>query len=189
MRALAGAFAWDLAGRQRLLVALGLGYLLALALLVNVLPAGTLEPRIVLPLCFPLWFALPHLLALFTHGDQADLVGRESGYPRRAFTLPVRTAALAGWPLALGGAVLALYWLVLAGLVLRAADLAVPVLWPAVFLVALLAWVQALVWWPFPLPLARILVTVPVLVGWSPGRCWPTSSGSGRAPCWPRPRR
>jgi hypothetical protein len=169
MHSVARAFAWDFWRRQRLVVALVLGYLLALVLLVNVFPSGTFDPGAIAQLCIPLAFVLPHIIALFAHGDQADLVARESGYPRRAFTLPVRTSALVGWPMLLGGAAVALFWLTVAGLVLRAAGWAVPLLWPAVFLAALLAWVQTLAWCPFPFRFARILVAGPLLGGMAAG--------------------
>jgi hypothetical protein len=166
MRSVAWGFARDFWGRQRLerlAILVALAYLLVLVLLVNALPAGALAPAVVGQLCIPLAFALPHLLAVFCHGDQADLAARESGYPRRCFTLPVRTAALVGWPMALGAVAVSLYWLAVAGLILRPAGVQVPLLWLAVFLVAFLAWLQALTWCPFPLPLLRIIVAVVIL--------------------------
>ena len=65
--------------------------------------------------------------------------------------------ALAGWPLLLGAVTVALLWLGLAGLILPHTGWPVPVLWPTVTLLALLAWVQALMWFPFPLAFLRIV--------------------------------
>jgi hypothetical protein len=158
------AFAWDFFwGRRRILTTLTLAWLVVLAVVVQVLPAGPQDVKVIGPLSIPLWSLLVVLAALFSHGDQADILARDSGYPRRLFTLPLPTAALAGWPLVLGGGALALLWLPLAGLILRPVGLAVPLEWGAVFLVALLAWLQALTWFPFPLPALRLLVAVPVL--------------------------
>src|SRR5439155_1991713 len=95
-----------------------------------------------------LGFALLYLVAVFAHGDQVRLESRESGYPRRAFTLPLSSAALARWPLVLGATATALLWLALAGVVWRPCGVAAPLLWPAVFLAGFLSWLQALVWWP-----------------------------------------
>src|SRR5262249_8529869 len=113
MRSVGWAFAWDFWSRHRVTMLLSLSYLLVLTLLVHALPAGTLAPEVVAQLTIPLWGALVVLMALFAHGDQADIVARESGYPRRLFTLPLRTTALVGWPMALGAAVVTLFWLVL----------------------------------------------------------------------------
>ena len=74
------------------------------------------------------------------------------------FTLPVRTGALAGWPMAYGAMAFVGLWLVTAGLIFRPAGLDVPLWWPALLAAAVLAWVQALVWWPFGLPWVRVLV-------------------------------
>jgi hypothetical protein len=80
--------------------------------------------------------------------------------------------------MAAGAAAVALFWLALAGLVLRPAGFDAPLLWPAVFLAALLAWVQAITWTPFPLPLLRILTAVPVLGGLAGGALYAHSCGT-----------
>src|SRR5262249_14286178 len=143
MRAVGLAFAREMWGRSRLMAAPALAYLLVLVLLVNGLPAGTFAPEGVAWLGLPLWGAGQYLLGVFSQVEHADLGARESAYPRRAFTLPLRARALVAWPMALGAAALALFWLAVAGLVLRRAGVPVPVLWPAAALAALLAWGQA----------------------------------------------
>jgi hypothetical protein len=163
MHAVGWAFAWDMWGRYRRLTALTLAYLLVLVLLVNAFPAGSFDPGTVVRLTMPLWFLGPLLLGVGSLAEHADLAVRESGYPRRLLTRPLRTLELVAWPLSLGAAAVAGYWLVLGGLVLRPADLPVPVLWPAVFAAALLTWTQALIWFPFPLPFLRLIVALPVL--------------------------
>jgi hypothetical protein len=169
MYAVAWAFAWDMWGRHRRLLLPSVAYLLGLALLVNALPAGTLGPELVIKLTVPLWVLGPHLLGACSLAEQADLVVRESGYPRRLLTLPLRTLALVAWPMGLGAAALALYWFILGGLILRSADLPVPLLWPAAFAAALLTWSQALIWFPFPLPFLRLFVAVLVVGGMTIG--------------------
>ncbi len=163
--ALALAFAREFWIRQRYILAPALAYLAALVVLVHAAPAGSLDPRVVGQLALPLICVIPSALAVFSYGDKADVLARESGYPRRAFTLPLPATALVGWPMALGAATLAGFWLVTGGLVLRAVGLPVPLLWPALFAAGLLAWTQAIMWLPLPLTVLRVLLIVPVLSG------------------------
>jgi hypothetical protein len=163
------AFAWEMWRASRFALLLALTYLLGLAVLVYVLPAAELSPERIGAMTIPLWLVGLNLLALLTHAESADLLARESGFPRRTLARPLRTVALAGWPMALGTTAVVLFWLAVAGLVLRPAGLPAPLLWPAVFLAALLAWGQALMWFPFPLPCLRLLVAVPILGGMTIG--------------------
>src|SRR5438309_506622 len=110
MYAVARSFAWEFWGRQRLVIVPVLLYLLALLALVNAVPAGALDPKVIAQLTLPLWFVVPYFMAIFSYGDHADILARESGYPRRAFTLPLRTTALVGWPMVLGAATVAGFW-------------------------------------------------------------------------------
>jgi hypothetical protein len=160
MRSVGLAFAWDFWRRHCLVLWPVMGYLLVLVVLVNVFPHGTFPPETIAGLTIPLCCVVPLLTSLFSHGDKADLGSRESGYPRRLFNLPLRSVTLVGWPLAVGACTLVLFWVVLGGLVLRPAGAQVPLVWLAVFLVAVLAWVQALMWYPFPLPYLRLILTV-----------------------------
>ena len=48
-----------------------------------------------------------YFLAVFSFGLSGDLAARQSMYPARMFTLPVTTAALAGWPMLYGTAAMA----------------------------------------------------------------------------------
>jgi hypothetical protein len=113
----------------------------------------------------PLWATLVVILAAFGHGTDADLAAAESGFPRRSFTLPVRTTTLVAWPMALGGLVAASAWLAVAGLLYRRCGVDVPLLWPALFSAGFLACLQAALWWPFPLPILRIVVAALLLGG------------------------
>jgi hypothetical protein len=163
MAAVALSFAQEMWSRQRYLLAPALLYLVALVVFVHVAPAWMVNPRIVVPLTLPLMCVAPVCMAAFSYGDKADVLARESGYPRRSFTLPLSTGALVGWPMALGAATVAGLWLVVSGLVLRVAGLPVPLLWPALFAAGMLTWTQALVWLPLPLPALRIFLIVPLL--------------------------
>jgi hypothetical protein len=107
--------------------------------------------------------ALIYLLAVFSYSIGTRLEGRDSGFPARAFTLPVRTWALVGWPMLLGTVTVAGLWVASAGWVLRPCGLAAPLWWPALWLAAILAWLQAVAWTPFPLSWLRAVVAVLVL--------------------------
>jgi hypothetical protein len=111
----------------------------------------------------PLAAAFMLMLAVFSFGFQADLTGRESIYPARMFALPVRTAALAFWPMLYGTATAAALWLIMA-LVFQRCGLHVPLAWPALLAAVVVAWTQVLMWMPYPLPLLRIFAAV-VLLG------------------------
>ncbi len=169
MLSIGRAFAWDLLGKDRYWLLPMLGYLLLLALAVQLCPAGTFEverhQQIVGWLSMPLGCGVLMLLMVFSDAERADLLAPASGYPRRRFTWPLPTPVLAAWPLALGSLSVILYWLALAGLIVRPVGIDLPLGSVAVFLAALLAWVQALLWTPFPLPWLRLLVGAPLLFG------------------------
>src|SRR5262249_55325358 len=159
MRSVGWAFAWEYWARNRILTGLALAYLLALVLFANILPADTLEPEGVASLTLPLWWAVLQIIAVANHGH-SDLMERQAAYPRRAFRLPLPAPAVVGWQLALEAGTLALCWLVVGALVLWPAGVSVPLVWPAAFLAALVAWGQALMWSPFPLPGLRIFAAL-----------------------------
>jgi hypothetical protein len=160
------AIAWMLWRRHRLGLLLGLAYLGAAGIVAAVLPREHLEPWGIqavfgVDVTLMVLFAL-YLLSVFALND-GDLAGRESCFPASLFTLPVRTGALAGWPLAYAAATVSLLWLAMAGFILRPWGLPVPLWWPAVLTAAGVAWVQMLLWLPFGLPWLRVLVASVVL--------------------------
>ena len=108
----------------------------------------------------PLTATFMYFLAVFSFGLTGDLAARQSMYPARMFTLPVTTAALAGWPMLYGTLAMAMLWLATRLFALWPSDMRVPVVWPALLAAALLAWAQALTWMPYGLPGLRVIVTV-----------------------------
>jgi hypothetical protein len=81
-------------------------------------------------------------------------------YPARMFTLPVTTAALAGWPMLYGTAAMAILWLATRLLAVWPSGVDVPFIWPALLAASLLAWTQALTWMPYGLPGLRVVVAM-----------------------------
>jgi hypothetical protein len=142
------------------------GYWLLLLILAYALPAKFV-PSWMLPfgVGMPCMAAFGYLLAVFSIGLNARLEGRESGFPARLWTLPQRTRSLVGWPMLWGASVLMLAWLTLPWGALRPPDIDITLLiWlPALMLPVTLAWLQALVWSPLPLPGLRLLLVGPIL--------------------------
>jgi Ca2+/Na+ antiporter len=107
--------------------------------------------------------ALGYLLCIFVFSREVRrFEACESGFPRRLRHLPLPTLALAGWPMLWGSVTVMLVWLVLAWGALRPCGFNVPLGWPALLLAVVLAWVQAIIWTPFPLPLVRAVLFFPV---------------------------
>jgi hypothetical protein len=142
------------------------GYGLLLVIAANTLPVAAV-PRPLLPflLVLPCGAVFGYLVCIFSFSQEARLETCESGFPTRLWTLPLRTWALAGWPMLWGTTILASSWLILSCGVLRVSriDLGLLMWWPALLLAVTLAWLQAIVWTPFPLPWLRAVVAAPLI--------------------------
>src|SRR5262249_54131866 len=149
MRSAAAAFAWEFGRRLRTgLIALAV-YLIAIAAVQLLLGAQSpIQPAHKLAFAFavtiPLAAAFFYVLAVFSHGTAGDLSNRQSLYPARMFTLPVTSAALAGYPMLYGSIAMAGLWVAVDLAALRTAGVHFPFVWPALFGAAFLAWTQVL---------------------------------------------
>jgi hypothetical protein len=165
-RSPAAAFAWEFRHRHRWgLIALT-GYLLVLGTIkLLILESGhrvhfASEESFAFLVIVPLTATFTYLLAVFSFGLSGDLGARQSTYPARMFTLPVSTAALAGWPMLYGTAAVAIFWFAARLFVAWPPGVDVPLVWPALLAASLLAWTQALTWMPYGLPGLRVIVAV-----------------------------
>ena len=166
MRSPALAIAWEFRQRHRWGLIAVAGYLLVVAIMKFLI----LEPGQLVNLddgesfaavvAAPLTATFTYLLAVFSFGLAGDLAARQSIYPARLFTLPVTTAALAGWPMLYGTAVMAILWLATRLLSVWPSHMNVPIIWPALLAASLLAWTQALTWMPYGLPGLRVVVAM-----------------------------
>jgi hypothetical protein len=159
------AFGWLVWTRHRLGLTLCAAYWLLMVILAHTLPKGS-SPSFFVPLNAMLGGAVfAYLFSSLSMGLDARLERRESGFPARLFALPLRTQSLVAWPMLWGTSVLGLAWLTLSWGVLRprGLDLGVMSWWPALLLAVTLAWVQALVWLPIPLPGLRLFLISPLL--------------------------
>ena len=173
MRSPALALAWSVWRRYRWGLAACAAVWLVLAALGLLLPRGVWAPatagnEAITPVGVVVVGAfVPTIVFVFyvfswVHGE-AWLEARETGFPTRTFTLPVSTATLVAWPMLQGTAAVAITWVAWCVAVLRPAGLDAALVWPALLAAALLAWLQALAWQPFPLRFLRIIAAAPVL--------------------------
>jgi len=165
MRSPAAAVAWEFRQRHRwgLLAVIGYLFVLAMIKLVIVERGQRIdldELRFAFVAIVPLTATFMYFLAVFSFGLSGDIAARQSIYPARMFSLPVTSAALAGWPMLYGSAAMAMLWFGTRLLALWPSDVDVPVLWPALLGASLLAWTQALTWMPYPLRGLRVIITV-----------------------------
>lgn len=169
MRTPAAAIAWEFRQRHRWgLIGLLATILILGAIKLAALTTGALadvdEVTFALLVPVPLAATFLYLLAVFTFGVAGDLAARESMYPPRMLTLPVSTAALAGWPMLYGCVSMALLWFAMRTAGIFPSGFYVPAYWPALFAASLLAWTQALTWMPYPFRGMRIAVTIGLLI-------------------------
>jgi hypothetical protein len=153
MRTPAFAIAWQLWTRHRRGMVLALGTLAAMVAFYPPLFALGRAPWFVAASLLPMVGLFGAFLNAMLFADEVGDMA--SGYPRRMYALPVRTATLVTWPMLYGALVVGLLWLAVSGLVYRRSGLETPLAWPALAMVAGLAWIQAITWAPFASPWAR----------------------------------
>ena len=167
MRSPAAAVAWEFHHRHR-------WYLIGLA--VYVLALGLIKPIYLGPeeildlgdgfaafAVVPFSITFMYFIAVFTFGLTGDLAARQSIYPQRMFTLPVSTAALAGWPMLYGAATMATLWLIVRVLARWPWEMELPVVWPGFLCAVVLAWMQVFTWMPYGIRGLRVITAVTVL--------------------------
>lgn len=170
MRSAGVAIAWEFGQRYRWGLLTLIGYLVVMTTTdVLILEPGQtaswdgspdFPPRFVAAVVTPVSLLTYYFLAVFSYGLAGDVAARESLYPARIFTLPVTTAALAGWPMFYGTATLAGLWLATTRFIVWPSGINLPLIWPALFLAASLAWAQVLMWMAYGLPGLRVVVAV-----------------------------
>ncbi len=115
---------------------------------------------------------------VFSYSDRSEVFVKESAFPVYQFRLPLSSWALAGWPMVIGGLTLATFWLGVAFFVLlptlsvvkNAFPIVVPqpTVWgiPATLaLLAMLTWLQAVLWTTFPVVFIRAVAAIIVIAG------------------------
>ncbi len=166
VRSPALAIGWELLRRHRWGFAAAAGYVLLLWTARALGPGlGVLTGRDP-ELSFAFTFTVPtsifffYFVAVFSYGLTGDVAARESQFPTRLFSLPVSTAALAGWPMLYGTAVVAGLWLATASFVTWPSEARPPGALAPLLATAMLAWSQALTWMPYGLRGLRVIVAL-----------------------------
>ncbi len=160
------AIAWELSRQHRWGFVAVAGYLVVLTSLkvLTIVSGGPIlsgsEAHFAVLLMVPLSATIMYLLALFSFGFSGDLAARPSIYPTRMFTLPVTSAALAGWPMLYGAVSVAILWAVTRLVAPWPPGVPIPVIWPGLLAVVVLAWTQALTWMPYGLPGFRVIAAL-----------------------------
>lgn len=173
MNHIAWAIGWPLWRRHRWGLMLLIAFFLLAALASALLPpymSATSAPAFFGPLLMAVHVAYLYLFGVFSYGFDIDVAHtRTVCFPPALMRLPVSTRALAGWPMAFGAAAVALLWITVAAFVLRPwAELlgaTLPLWWPALLMMACLAWLQATLWSPFGLAGLRIILLVGLFAG------------------------
>ena len=165
MRSPAWALCWQVWGRHRRGLAACAAVWLAQAVLVHVLPLASSPNLLAGVVVLPSVAVLVYLIYALSFTADTHLEARDTGFPRRAFTLPVPTPALVAWPMLQAAAAAALIWLAWAKLVFAPAGGGVYLKWPAVLAAVLMAWLQAVAWAPFPARYLRLPALVLALLG------------------------
>ncbi|MCW3052246.1 MAG: hypothetical protein JWN14_1416 [Chthonomonadales bacterium] len=153
---------WHLWRRYRLFALSFLTYGIMLAISVPAIVRLHLN-GVALVAAGPLEIALFITIALFSNPD-ADIVGRNSGYPAYLLTLPVRTVELVLWPMLACIGTVVLSWLALGHLILHPLGLALPLWWPALILAGLVACIQAVYWLPLGIPYLRLILLLTIIL-------------------------
>ena len=175
MRSPAFGLGWMIWRRHHFGLTLFAAYLLTLIIAVHLTSAG-LSPSTINALTMPFGGGMLYLLSIFANSD-TDLSSTRSGYSYSLFTLPVRTRALIFWPMVYGIATVMTVWIAFAGLVLARIGTGTMLWWPATLLAALAASLQALTWYPIPLPHLRGILAFVLLAALSGLGAWGWANG------------
>jgi hypothetical protein len=155
------ALAWQVWWRHRWGLAVVGAIFAVVVVLFQVAPSGSDDKtKHAYFASFQFVFALIYVATVFGYGFESALESRESGFPARLFTLPVRTTVLVGWPMLQGMFVVGLIWAAWTQLVLRSSNIDASPLTEALHAAAFVAVLQALLWWPFGLPWARVITAL-----------------------------
>ena len=111
------------------------------------------------------------VFSLFLLGIYNPKSGRSS-YPKHMLMLPVRTFALVAYPMLIAAVGVSLGWAALT-LALRAWNVDLPLILPAMAAVAAISWLLAFSWWPFASEGARGVVAIVVMTALILTGLWP----------------
>jgi hypothetical protein len=158
------ALSWQVWWRHRRGLTAALCFVIGFCGLCAALPAEERTPKFGILGSVLFLAVLVYLAAVFCFGFDCQVEARESAFPARSFTLPVRTRVLVGCPMLQGAALFASLSTAWAVFVLWPCGLGVSPGLLALLSATFLASLQALLWVPLGLPWARVVVAVPLLL-------------------------
>lgn len=160
------AIGWEFRKRHAWPLIAMAAYMVVLAL-IKLLGLGPIESIAFVPpdgraavLIAPVSWMFMYYLAVFSFGFSGDLAARQSIFPPRMFTLPVRTETLVLGPMAHGTVAVAILVQAATLLARWPWGIETPIVWPALLAAVFLAWTQALTWMPYGFRGVRVIVTV-----------------------------
>jgi hypothetical protein len=103
------------------------------------------------------------LIGIFSYVLNATIFAQEPGnlassYPRHMLVLPVRTRSLVFWPMLFGSLIGVSLLVVTVKIVYRSSGVAIPIGLPALALVTIVCWFQAIAWFPLKVRPIRALI-------------------------------
>jgi hypothetical protein len=134
--------------------------------------AGLVVMGLVYPLLFSFSVAPSTLIAstipligIFSYVLNATIFAQEPGslassYPRHLLVMPVKSRSLVFWPMLFGSLIALLLLFVTVKVVYRSSGLAIPLGLPALALVVIVAWFQAIAWFPLEARFIRALIAL-----------------------------
>ena len=149
MTAAITALSWELMVRCRWRLRFTVAGLVLLCLIGLSLPESWRSEDLGVWLVVSLIAPLLLMLDSLTHAEVGKLEDAGSLFPVRLFTLPVPSPVLAGPPLVLGTLLFLGSWLAAVVCLLHPWGIAAPLLWPGLTAAAVLACMQAILWFPF----------------------------------------
>jgi hypothetical protein len=168
MHSLAVAFGYGIWVRNQigfLICAAGLG---VMAVFYPLLFAYSRAPSVLLASTIP-------LIGIFSYVLNATIFAQEPGslassYPRHLLVMPVKSWSLVLWPMIFGSLIGFLLLFVTVKIVYRTSGLEIPLGLPALALVVIVSWFQAIAWFPLGVRPIRALIATfaTVALGWLP---------------------
>ncbi len=128
----------------------------------------------VMALCYPLLFAYSRapavllastipLIGIFTYVLNATIFAQEPGslassYPRHLLVMPLKSWSLVFWPMFFGSLIALSLLFVTVKIVYRTSGMEIPLGLPALGLVVIVSWFQAIAWFPLNMRAIRALI-------------------------------
>jgi hypothetical protein len=137
--------------------------LLAMALFYPALFAYSVAPATLIASTIPLIGVFSYVLNATVFAQDAGSLA--SSYPRHMMVLPVKSRTLVFWPMFFGSLIAVGLLVVTVKIIYRSSGLAIPLGLPALAMVVIIAWFQAIAWFPLKVRWVRALIALFATLG------------------------